>query len=620
MKLTTITGRMIMTSEDSGYVYEVLLNMPLVPKNICEKYFTPWKSVKTALSSRSTQNCYDSITVARAAKEIEETIGEKEASDFLTYAVSYVNTFPVGILVKSTHNFEEVEENFDTNLSYYKDGVEDYAKSLELVELERNRFIGDIGCFSSDVNNNSRAKISAAFFQDPGRNKDGVLDRFGKVKTYYRLKQETNCGVIKRLYVILSEAEKNSRETLSSWDIDIDWTFTASYCYAIESLKKFNTDYLQHSLSKEEVIYDPERKAWFEPRYDEDKQEWVPTNYLIWDGRIEVYVDFNENTNILETLLDISFINPSISYFGPLNKKAGMIKNIARLTFTDKRVFEIPLKERSNVGNVMLSIFHNEFSKPVYNSDRIRKTLKKVMVSSTVPIDLMIGFRAFYLCEKLEEFIVSKKVTIKEIRSQSFYHTALKYFHTKNGLKSIGDEVFRGTQLKEFVIPRTVEEASYYILPKETIKNIRILGNDSIFRELAGYAEHVPYRTPTFMDRLYFDSIHKSREGYMFSEVYIKEVVINNIEDDLYHFTETFKIPLLKNCKIWYLRISGKAAEKLLKLSDSKVTDLFKTLFDGTGAYEIEINDIGFTKPAAVKNSLVNIIDKALNHDTRRKK
>jgi hypothetical protein len=613
MKLTSMTGRMIMASEDSGYVYDVLLDMPQVPKNICEKYFTPWKSVKTALSSRSTNNCYDSITVARAAKEIEETIGEKEASDFLTYAVSYVNTFPAGISVKSTNKFEDVEENFDINLSYFKDGVEDYAKSLELVELERNRFIGDIGYSVSP----DGAKISAAFFQDPRRNSE-VLDRFGKVKTFNRLKQETNCGVIKKLYVILPR--ENSGETSPDLRIDIDWTFTASYCYAIETLKKFNTDYLQHSLSKEEVIYDPERKAWFEPRYDENKQEWVPTNYLIWDGRIEVYVDFNENTNILETLLDISFINPSISYFGPFNKKAGMIKNIARLTFTDKRVFEIPLKERSNVGNVMLSIFHNEFSKPVYNSDRIRKTLKKVMVSSTVPIDLMIGFRAFYLCEKLEEFIVSKKVTIKEIRSQSFYHTALKYFHTKNGLKSIGDEVFRGTQLKEFVIPRTVEEASYYILPKETIKSICILGNDSIFRELAGYAEHIPYSTPTFMDRLYFDSIHKSREGYMLYGVYIKEVVINNVEDDLYHFTETFKIPILKNCKIWYLRISGKAAEKLLKLSDSKVTDLFKTLFDGTGAYEIEIDDKGFTKPTVVKNSLVNIIDKALNHDIRRKK
>jgi hypothetical protein len=544
--------------------------------------------------------------VARAAKEIEETIGEKEASDFLTYAVSYVNTFPAGISVKSTHKFEDVEENFDINLSYFKDGVEDYAKSLELVELERNRFIGDIGYSVSP----DGAKISAAFFQDPRRNSE-VLDRFGKVKTFNRLKQETNCGVIKKLYVILPRENSGTSPDLR---IDIDWTFTASYCYAIESLKKFNTEFLQHSVSKEEVIYDPERKAWFEPRYDVDKQEWVPTNYLIWDGRIEVYVDFNENTTIPEPLLDISFINPSISYFGPLNKKAGIIDNITRLTFTDNRVFEIPIKVKGNL------LFHNEFSKPVYNSDRIRKTLKKVTVSSPVPIDLLIGFRAFYQCEKMEEFVVSKKVTVKEIRTQSFYHTALKYFHTKNGLKSIGEEVFRGTQLKEFVIPRTVEEASYNILPKETIKKICFLNNEGIFRELAGYAEHIPYSTPTFMDRLYFDSIHKSREGYMLYGVYIKEVVINNVEDDLYHFTETFKIPILKNCKIWYLRISGKAAEKLLKLSDGKVTDLFKILFEGTGAYEIEINDRGFTKPAAVKSNLVNIIDKALNHDTGRKK
>lgn len=605
-----MTGRMIMASEESGYVYDVLLDMPQVPKNICEKYFTPWKSVKTALSSRSTNNCYDSITVARAAREIEETIGEKEASDFLTYAVSYVNTFPAGISVKSTNKFEDVEENFDINLGYFKDGVEDYAKSLELVELEKNRFIGDIGYSVSP----DGAKISAAFFQDPRRNSE-VLDRFGKVKTFDRLKQETNCGVIKKLYVILPR--ENSGETSPDLRIDIDWTFTASYCYAIESLKKFNTEFLQHSLSKEEVIYDPERKAWFEPKYDVDKQDWVPTNYLIWDGRIEVYVDFDENTTVPETLLEISFINPSISYFGPLNKKAGIIKNIARLTFTDDRVFEIPIEAKGHL------LFHNEFTKPVYNSDRIRKTLKKVTVSSTVPTDLLIGFRAFYQCEKLEEFVVSKKVTVKEIRSQAFYHTALKYFHTKNGLKSIGDEAFRGTQLKEFVVPRTVSEASYNILPKETIKKICFLNNEGIFRELAGYAEYIPYRTPTFMDRLYFDSIHayELRSGYMLNEVYIKEVVINDIEDDLYHHIKTFRIPILKNCKIWYLRISGKAAEKLLKLSDSKVADLFKVLFEGTGAYEIEINDRGFTKPIAVKNSLVNIIDKALNnHDTRRKK
>lgn len=125
----------VFNSIESGYVYDVFVDLLSIPVDLRKKFFTDREKIPEKRSSMKT----NSIIVERCLKSLEKN--PAELIDLFNEFVHYVKDSPVGIIINVTNNLS-VEEKIEVNniLPYYNTSIRWFAEdgaNLNLAESQR---------------------------------------------------------------------------------------------------------------------------------------------------------------------------------------------------------------------------------------------------------------------------------------------------------------------------------------------------------------------------------------------------------------------------------------------------------------------------------------------------
>lgn len=182
--MRTVQSQIIYDSVNTGFTYDVFVDVTKIEKEIRKKYFTDAKRIKYKQSIMKT----NSLIVNMAAMDIAENKSEEDANDFLNNAVCFMSPTPTGVIIEvseSTAMDEESNKLFTLFKSVGKWFVNNET-NLNLTETEK--WLDDYDCILS--------KAAA-----------GTLGLYGKIKWYndiWKYNDKNTCERISNIFILFS--------------------------------------------------------------------------------------------------------------------------------------------------------------------------------------------------------------------------------------------------------------------------------------------------------------------------------------------------------------------------------------------------------------------------------